>query len=46
LEKDGLTQHEEYLDGQQVLMFDVAISKALSLLSPRITPQGLDIFGC
>jgi hypothetical protein len=39
LEKDGLMQHEEYLDGQQVLMLDVAISKALYFLSPKITPQ-------
>jgi hypothetical protein len=38
LEKDGLTQHEVYLDGQQVLMLDVAIGKALSFLSPKITP--------
>jgi len=36
LEKDGLTQHEVYLDGQQVLMLDVAIGKALSFLSPEI----------
>ncbi|MBU0665704.1 MAG: hypothetical protein KJ990_14355 [Proteobacteria bacterium] len=38
LEKNGRMQHEIYLDGQQVLMLDVAIGKALSLLSPRITP--------
>lgn len=38
LEKNGLMQHQIYLDGQQVLMLDVAIGKALSLLSPRITP--------
>jgi hypothetical protein len=45
LEKNGLMQHEMYLNGQQVLMLDVAIGKALSLLSPRITRQGLDIYG-
>jgi hypothetical protein len=39
LEKDGLVQHEAYLDGQQVLMFDVVISKALALLSPMVTRQ-------
>jgi hypothetical protein len=38
LEKNGLTQHDVYLDGQQVLMLDVAIGKALSFLSPEITP--------
>jgi hypothetical protein len=38
LEKDGLAQHDVYLDGQQVLMLDVAIGKALSFLSPKITP--------
>jgi len=36
LEKNGLMQHQRYLDGQQVLMFDVAISKALYFLSPKI----------
>jgi len=45
LERNGLMQHEMYLDGQQVLMLDVAIGKALSLLSPRIARQGLDIYG-
>ncbi len=39
LEKNGRMQHEIYLDGQQVLMLDVAISKALYFLSPKITPQ-------
>jgi len=39
LEKDGVTQHEMYLDGQQVLMLEIAISKAISLLSPRIVAQ-------
>jgi len=38
LEKDGLAQHDVYLDGQQVLMLDVAIGKALYFLSPEITP--------
>ena len=39
LEKNGLMQHEMYLDGQQVLMLDVAISKALYFVSPKIKPQ-------
>jgi hypothetical protein len=38
LERNGLMQHQMYLDGQQVLMLDVAIGKAISLLSPRIAP--------
>ena len=38
LEKDGLAQHDVYLDGQQVLMLDVAIGKALYFLSPEIAP--------
>lgn len=38
LEKNGLMQHQIYLDGQQVLMLDVAIGKALYFLSPKITP--------
>jgi hypothetical protein len=45
LEKDGLIQHELYLDGQQVLMLDVAIGKALSFLSPKIPQQENDIYG-
>jgi len=37
LEKNGLMQHQMYLDGQQVLMLDIAIGKVLSFLSPKIT---------
>lgn len=33
----GNTQGEAYLDGQEVMMLDIAINKAISLLSPERT---------
>lgn len=38
LHSNNLLQHEVYLDGQQVLMLDVAIGKALHYLTPPIFP--------
>lgn len=35
LEQDGETVNEVYLDGQEVIMLDVAIGKAISLLPPK-----------
>ena len=34
LDKNGQTVNEVYLDGQEVLMFDIAIGKAIQLLMP------------
>jgi len=42
-QQSGATVNESYFDGQEVIMLDVAISKAISLLMPR-TVRGLDYF--
>jgi hypothetical protein len=39
LKKEGVTLHEMYLDGQQVLMLEIVINKAISSLSPQIVAQ-------
>lgn len=36
LAKNGNTTKEFYLDGQEVIMLDIAIAKAISLLSPGV----------
>ena len=44
LVKKGETVKEEYLDGQVVIMLDIAIGKAISLLTPVQDRTG-EIFG-
>jgi hypothetical protein len=43
LQQSGATVNETYLDGQEVIMLDIAIGKAISLLMPRAV-RGLDYF--
>jgi hypothetical protein len=42
--KKGETDNEVYLDGQEVIMLDIAIGKAINLLSPKIVESGVSIF--
>ncbi len=35
LQQNGKTANESYLDGQEVIMLDIAIGKAISLLTPN-----------
>ncbi|HEX2768855.1 MAG TPA: hypothetical protein VHN12_06190 [Geobacteraceae bacterium] len=44
LAKKGETIKEEYLDGQEVIMLDIALGKAINLLTPSLDKTG-DIFG-
>jgi len=44
LTKKGETVKEEYLDGQEVIMLDVALGKAINLLTPTQDKTG-EIFG-
>ena len=44
LTKKGETVKEEYLDGQEVIMLDIALGKAINLLTPSLDKTG-DIFG-
>lgn len=44
LTKKGETVNEEYLDGQEVIMLDIALGKAINLLTPSLDKTG-DIFG-
>ena len=44
LVKKGETIKEEYLDGQEVIMLDIALGKAINLLAPALDGTG-DIFG-
>ncbi len=43
--KKAETVNEVYLDGQEVIMLDIAMGKAINLLTPRIAESGADIFG-
>lgn len=43
--KKAETVNEVYLDGQEVIMLDIAIGKAINLLTPRIVESGSSIFG-
>lgn len=43
LKQGGATVNESYLDGQEVIMLDVAIGKAISLLVPK-TVREFDFF--
>ena len=40
----GETVKEEYLDGQEVIMLDIALGKAINLLTPTVN-RSCDIFG-
>jgi len=42
--KKAETVNEVYLDGQEVIMLDIAIGKAINLLAPRIVESGVSIF--
>ena len=44
LVKKGETVKEEYLDGQEVIMLDIALGKAINLLTPTLDRTS-DIFG-
>jgi len=44
LHKKGETIKEEYLEGQEVIMLDIALGKALNLLPPTLDRSG-DVFG-
>jgi hypothetical protein len=44
LTKDGATVDEVYLDGQEVIMLDIAIGKAISLLPPRTVESVASMF--
>ena len=46
LQKEGKTENEVYLDGQEVIMLDIAIGKAINLLSPNSPSHANSIFGC
>jgi len=35
LQQSGKTVHEIYLDGQETIMLDIAIAKAISILTPN-----------
>lgn len=41
LKEEGATVNEVYLDGQEVIMLDIAIGKAINLLSPSIKSSEL-----
>lgn len=43
--KKAETVNEVYLDGQEVIMLDIAMGKAINLLTPRIVESGSSIFG-
>jgi len=43
-EKNGKPVKEIYLDGQEVIMLDIALGKAINLLTPALDRTG-DIFG-
>jgi hypothetical protein len=45
LAKKGETVKEEYLDGQEVIMLDIALGKAFNLLTPTSSDKACDIFG-
>lgn len=44
LTQDGATVDEVYLDGQEVIMLDIAIGKAISLLPPRTVERVASMF--
>jgi hypothetical protein len=44
LVKKGEAVKEEYLEGQEVIMLDIALGKALNLLTPTLDRSG-DVFG-
>jgi len=43
--KKAETVKEVYLDGQEVIMLDIAIGKAINLLTPSVVESGRSIFG-
>lgn len=45
LQKGGTTVNEVYLDGQEVLMLDVAIGKCINMLTPNLRNHEESIFG-
>ena len=44
LHRKGEIIKEEYLDGQEVIMLDIALGKALNLVTPTLDRSG-DVFG-
>ena len=44
LVKKGEAVKEEYLEGQEVIMLDIALGKAMNLLTPTLDRSG-DVFG-
>lgn len=42
--QNGATANEVYLDGQEVIMLDIAIGKAISLLPPRTVERVASMF--
>jgi hypothetical protein len=45
LAKKGETVKEQYLDGQEVIMLDIALGKAINLLTPTSSDKAGVIFG-
>lgn len=45
LERNDVNINEVYLDGQEVLMLDIAIGKAIHLLTPTSEQHGRDLYG-
>jgi hypothetical protein len=43
--KDGKVINEIYLDDPEVIMLDIALAKAINLLSPNAIDRENDIFG-